>query len=357
MLATASILGSVIVGVPAGFEARAAILPTTATTSSNGLTLGLTAFADHVEIDADSVDPNAILEISKDGTFVDSVIGSGHVIDKDVTQGQNFTYTLEVSSIATKAEAIDAGINATVVKDSKVLGSYVNFSMAAATVGVPYADFVNAFGVAQPASAATVDKTRFRYQTFIPTATTPSKMCFPVYYIDPRATAYLFKGDNRSFDHSPATSKTRHDVIADWNSGGNLTGTPGVGWSHLLVYSNSTLLSDNTLRATTDNMSMTVSYESSTASAFHLHNDTQNPFCGLSNGIFYDIDVVLHRNGTYSVSGVALNAPNHEIWLQDVGTGVWSPVMFKTGNMDCLTPGLSGIIPGCNVTVASSGVF
>ena len=355
--ALAGILGLAIVVLPTGGAARAAVMPPTAISSSNGITLELNAHSDGVWISASSTDSNDTLRISKDGVLLEEVLAGGQLVDRDVTQGQDVTYSVEIANKATVANAIDAGLSNTTIRSSSLLSQYVNFDVVAATVGVPYADAITVFGLPQVASGATVDKTLFRYQTFIPSATTPSNMCFLPQYLDFRANGYVFKGDNRGFDPTPTTSRTKHDVTADWNSGGNLTGYKAVGWSHLLVYAGSTLLSDNLLKAGSENMTATVTYESSSASAFHMHNDTKNPFCALANGIFYDIDVVLHRNGTYSVSGTALNAPDHEIWLQDVATGSWSPIHLKTGNMNCLFTVASGVIPGCNVSVATSGGF
>jgi len=356
-ISLASLLGMAIVIVPSGGAARAAVMPPTAISSSNGITLELNAQSEGVWISASSTNPTDTLRISKQGQPLEVFLASGQLVDRNVTQGEDVTYSVEVVSKATVANAIDAGLASTTFKSNSLLNDYVNFDIVAATVGVPYADAFTLVGLPQVASAATVDKTLFRYQTFIPAAKTEAKGCYSIQYKDQNATDYFYKGDNRGFDPTPATSRTKHDVTADWNSGGNLTGYKAVGWSHLLVYKNSTLLADHMLKAGSENMTATVTYESSTASAFHMRNDTHNPFCELANGIFYDIDVVLHRNGSYSVSGTALNAPNHEIWLQDVGTGTWSPVHLKTGNMDCLFPIINGLIFSCDVAVANSGIF
>jgi hypothetical protein len=196
-------------------------------------------------------------------------------------------------------------------------------------------------------AAVLPDKTYLRYQTFIPYAYVgaPAYVCTykstvneagfllfgPAFALIPQE----FNGNNRSWDASAINnSKTSFTVGIDWLSNGKLATDRRVGETRL--YAN--FLGTRTLvardRASTSGMDLLPQTLTSSYVKFEMKQDVANPLCavGLTLGITYDYHFDVRRTGAYSIYGVSVAAPNHELYYLDDTTSQWSTVMKRTVN-------------------------
>lgn len=202
------------------------------------------------------------------------------------------------------------------------------------------------------ASAAVLpDKTYLRYQTFIPSAYVGAPVYVCTYKSAINEAGFLlfgpafalipqeFNGNNRSWDATAINnSKTSFTVGIDWLSNGRLGTDRRVGETRL--YAN--FLGSRTLvasdRASTSGMSLLPQTLTSTYVKFEMKQDVANPLCaaGLTLGITFDYHFDVRRTGAYSIYGVSVAAPNHELYYMDDTTSQWLTVMKRTVNtFDC----------------------
>lgn len=202
------------------------------------------------------------------------------------------------------------------------------------------------------ASAAVLpDKTFLRYQTFIPYAYVGAPAYVCTYKSAVNDAGYLifgpafalipqeFNGNNRSWDATAINnSKTSFTVGIDWLSNGKLGADRRVGETRL--YANflgiRTLVASD--RASTSGMSLLPQTLTSSYVKFEMKQDVANPLCaaGLTLGITFDYHFDVKRTGAYSIYGVSVAAPNHELYYMDDTTSQWSTVMKRTLNtFDC----------------------
>ncbi|MEO0023724.1 MAG: hypothetical protein RL196_165 [Actinomycetota bacterium] len=329
--------------ISAPSQATTPLLPPSATVSSNGLNLSVEASSSEVHVTWTVNDETQSVILSKDGADLTAATGSGEFVDTNVNAGEEPIYSVRTEAAVTASELLATGFDANlnVVKAAK---RSTKTNAAYAPVGIPFKTSLNFFGLnLQPAAAATVDNTRIRYQAFVPSAyesvprecLTSGDIWNQTFFGD----YFRFNGDNRTFDATPASSRIRFDVTADWLNSGNLTFQKSVGSTHKYQYTSSgTLVADTILKAPTSSMTYTNFKESSTVSMFQIKADTQNPFCAGSNlnGIYYTADFALYRNGTYSIDGVALDYPNHEIWIEKDNSGTWRRLVANAGTTSCL---------------------
>ena len=302
--------------------------------------LTVSASQDGAALDWKTADVNQSIVITKDGIEIAARNGSGSLLDRSVASGDEPVYTIEAAKQATKTELLNSGFEGSKSELTAALPSAQTTDVLSVQVGVPYPSNFTLFGTPAQAATPPVNNTTIRYQTFIHEA----HVLAPYGCLTPLETAsgnvYLFSGDNRSFDPTPGTSRTKYDVTADWNNGGNLSGYKNVGYTHKFVVTLFGLQEVSVDKASLAGITAKVTSESATVSSFHMHQNVENPFClpGIANGIYVDYDFVLWKNGAYSMSGVALDAPDHELYIENDFSNSWKSIFQRVGNMACLAP-------------------
>lgn len=183
-----------------------------------------------------------------------------------------------------------------------------------------------AFAATLPAS------TTFRYTNFIPEyqVDAPYLVCTPG---DNRS--YAFLGDNRTWSVSSSAYRTRMNVSIDWLNGGATTYTRTVHATHRYVKIGSSYVFDEAATASNSTMHLRVDAKSNSVVAFEMWQNVANPLCNslLTGGIRFDYFVAIERAGFYSVEGVAVKVPNHEVYIMDSDDGVWKTV-FRRNHVD-----------------------
>lgn len=188
-----------------------------------------------------------------------------------------------------------------------------------------------AYALASPA------KTSLRYTTFIPEyrVPAPSGICTP---IDSRE--YYFLGDNRTWSVSSTAYRTRLNVYIDWLQGGLTTYSRSVHSTHRYVMDGYAMVLDDSDLASNSTMHLRVDADSSTAVAFEMWQNVPNPLCNpfVTGGIRFDYFVAVERSGVYSVEGVAVKVPNHELYIMDSDDGAWKTIFRRSHvTFDCLS--------------------
>jgi hypothetical protein len=186
---------------------------------------------------------------------------------------------------------------------------------------------------ADVAIAATLPaSTTLRYTTFIPEyqVEAPYLVCTPG---DNRS--YVFLGDNRTWNVTSSSYKTRMNVSIDWIHGGTTSYSKSVHPTYRYVRVGGTYEFDQTATASSSTMHLRVDAYSSTSVAFELWQNVSNPLCNsaLVGGIRFDYFIAIERAGFYSVEGIAVKVPNHEVYIMDSDDGIWKTV-FRRNHVD-----------------------
>jgi|GEM_PF-2577700 len=225
------------------------------------------------------------------------------------------------------------------------------------------------------AMAATLpNRTFIRYQTFIPTEFTPapplactfkSWVADEIFFITgDLATLFLydFGGNNRSWDPDAIeNSKTSFSVGVNWPLNGQLTTSKTVGQTDLyLRFSPTSHLLVASDRALSTGMVMTPYSANSSSVVFEMQQDVTNPLCisGPTLGISFDYHFTIFRSGYYSINGVSIAVPNHELYVRDSDFVSWQPVMRRTLNsFNCLSLLNALTDPNYDVACRDSGTY
>ncbi|MFM6978070.1 MAG: hypothetical protein ACKOWR_05090 [Micrococcales bacterium] len=200
--------------------------------------------------------------------------------------------------------------------------------------------------------------TSFRYTTFIP----EEKVYDFMVNLCPESLGSYFMGDNRTFDSSSASFRTRVNVRVDWIAGGLVSFTKTAGVSTAYIY---VRLSDYigyyvkaSDYADLGEVTVKTRYSSPTHVVFTMDHNAVDPLCKAAveknAGIKYHYDVTVQRSGNYGLIGWALRAPAHEAYIRDSESTSWKPV-FQRENKGfyCL---LWNDFPGCKAESNYSGL-
>lgn len=261
----------------------------------------------------------AILE-NDEGSF-DDILPNGY---SEVI----YTFSLE-SALELESELISQG-----KIDVKDLDSYSNLDVV--TTVLPSS---NVYPMPAYASTSLPSRTRFRYQTFIPEASTkaPSIVCTPL-PDEGGMPIGIFLGNNRGFDPDSLSYKTRSDVVVDWDAGGTITPEFSVGESTQVLsyvyenfFANRTITTKKT--ASSESMKLVRGVVSADYVSFHIYSDVINPFCWdyPTRGMFYDFAFYVHRSGVFVVHGTLRQVPNHELYTRNTLVPFWRTI-FKSSN-------------------------
>jgi hypothetical protein len=253
--------------------------------------------------------------------------------------------TIQVEEIAAEKQ----------LSKGEVQGNFEQVVSSGMTLRVPSAG--SASGTAAFAATSLPDSTLVRYTTFIPnfSVAAPSGACAPV---DNRS--YRFLGDNRGPSPTATSFKTRFDVRVNWTLD-TKTITKSVGQTKRQVYIDSTQSWVPSEYATASKASMiytSLSPQSGGYAKFNMRQDVLNPLCNdiVTNGIYFDFDVSLYQTGSYTFAGVALLAPDHELYVKDSDSTTWTTVFNRpTKTMDCLADGLYHLL-NCTLSKTYAGV-
>lgn len=215
-------------------------------------------------------------------------------------------------------------------------------------------------GQVEIATAATTlpAATSFRYTTFIP----QDRIYDWTIYLCPVPVLSYFVGDNRTFDASSTSFRTRVNVRVDWLAGGVVSSTETAGTSTAYIYDASPPFYIATTAKVTDladmsEVKVTPTSSSSTQAIFKIDHNAVDPLCAKAveenKGIEYHYTVTIQRSGNYGLTGWALRVPAHEAYIRDSSSPAWKTV-FQRENLgfNCL---LFRTDPGCRANINYSG--
>lgn len=260
------------------------------------------------------------IEQKSDGSFEDTLM---------VTSATPlYTFSLE-SPLQLDSELVTSGK----IK-ARDLGAYVNLNVVSSQAPLASNESMSAF-----AATSLPSRTRFRYQTFISEYDTmaPPIACAPISTGDYVLNAN-FLGNYRTWNPDSESFKTRSDVLVDWGAGGMLTTDFAVGETTLVLeylypfnLGNTTVILKKT--ANTDGMKLVKGVTSSDYVSFHIYTDVTNPFCwdAVTQGINYDFEFYVRRDGVFRVSGTLLRVPNHELYSRNNLVSSWRTI-FQVSN-------------------------
>lgn len=175
------------------------------------------------------------------------------------------------------------------------------------------------------------DVSIFRYQTFIPYANVAGPGApFPGPCNDGILGQVFFNGNNRGFDATSGSFKTRLDTWIDWTAGGDISYNGFVGPT-IMTYISPFGSGSKIKTASSSSMLSVPISQSSEVVKFHASQDVENPFCNslVTLGISFDLDVKIYRSGRYLLGGTAIRVPSHEAYIKDSNSPVWFPVLRR----------------------------
>lgn len=291
---------------------------------------------------------------SHDEVVASSQSNEGTITVPDVTPQEILSYEIRVETPLSFSQAQEIS-----EQHSKPLelvqSSYRHFEGGGMSLRVPSSGTA---GVSAATAAATLpDYTVVRYMTFIPNTWVTA----PPFDACSTSGTFRFLGDNRGFSPTASSFRTRFDVRVNWLNNTAISPTRTVGTTIRQKFNDSTKKweSAGSDIASIETMTLTLSGpQTSNHATFNIHQDVVNPFCtsAPTNGIFADFDLSIWRAGSYSYSGTALLAPNHELYIKDQDKTYWDSLFTsETKNMDCLIPFWSTLI-GCLDDRSGQGV-
>jgi hypothetical protein len=250
-------------------------------------------------------------DLYRDGEFVSKLQNQSSYFDDGLEPGSIHHYQLSIrneliENLTVSLEPIGFDIVGTTVQ----LASQKDFT-AIATLAM----------VSQPTYSI------LRYATFIK----DKYVGTPVVGCSPFGTHFL--GNNRNFNPyaTAQDSKTILTLRVDWNS---LSAEywAYVGPTVMVSMNSATGLYEETFRLQASNENLWVSLRRpilSTSAEFNFYVDAANPAC-LGLPIKVDLDILIKRTGAYFIAGAVRFVPNHEFYLYQDNTDVWSTIYRKS---------------------------
>lgn len=275
--------------------------------TSDVVNLATVSSSSDVELVWDNPD-NLSGVLVRDGVPVTEIDSSGFFIDEEVLPGATYEYTLEFAGTSIHSEAQDELIDLTVSGTSVSLPISSSFS-----------------ATAMVAAATLPEYTILRYLTFIKDAyvPVPSLGCVPF-------IGSHFLGNSRTYSSSATAqqSKTILTVRVDWDSATfrhwNYVGPTTTATKNGSIYTNGLTLqaSDQNVFAAELRPTLTTSAE------FIMHTEAANPFC-LGLPIYSSLKVLVKRTGNYLIKGRVRFVPNHEFYMYQDNTDIWTTIYRK----------------------------
>jgi acid phosphatase class B len=114
--------------------------------------------------------------------------------------------------------------------------------------------------------------------------------------------------------------------------------------------------------ATNESMDLTLNgVQTANHATFNIKQDPKDPMCSFfgatANGVYFDFDFSIWRASSYSYSGTARLAPDHELYLKDSDQASWNTLFQREAlSLDCLNPlSLTAIFSDCMTTAGAQG--
>lgn len=287
--------------------------------SSDAVNLATVSSSSDVELVWDNPD-NLSGVLVRDGIPVTDIDSSGFFIDEEVLPGATYDYTLEFAGTPVYSESQDELIDLTVTGTSVSLPLSTSFS-----------------ATAMVAAASLPEYTIMRYLTFIKDAYVP----IPSFGCIPWIGTH-FLGNNRTYSSSATSqqSKTILTVRVDWDSA-TFRHWNYVGPTTTATKEDSTYKQGLTLQAVdwlvfADELRPTLN----TSAEFLMHTEAANPFCG-GLPIYSSLKVLVKRTGNYLIKGRVRFVPNHEFYMYQDNTDIWTTIYRKNISPEgfpCFTP-------------------
>jgi len=188
--------------------------------------------------------------------------------------------------------------------------------------------------------------TRIRYQTFIADqyADYPLIGCDPVDTFPGLDTKFV--GNNRSFNPLTSNNKTLLDFHLNWSTLSTDTVVRQVGETQVVYVdpnNPSRVFGGEVRQASSTGMHIwwgPQNIRNSSAIQVTLHHDITNPFCEASHlvdGIYYDVNLLAYRAGSYVLDGIVRKVPSHEMYIRDSESTSFTTIMrYNLVTFECL---------------------
>ncbi len=268
------------------------------------------------------------LNITAPGWQVTDELDAGQTEVTGIFPGESLLITVDVRS-APSVQASAEIKTQTALSDSVVLAEFESINIQTIQLEMPSAGFStsSAQAVALPSA------TSFRYTTFIP----QEQVFDPMINLCPATFGSYFLGDNRGFDASSSSFRTRVNVRVDWAAGGAVSYTRSVGlstvYSYVQVNDYVSYYTRSTAYADLSEVTVKPRYISTTHVVFTMDHNAVDPVCPAAveanSGIKYHYDVTVQRSGNYGLEGWALRAPAHEAYIRDSDSPAWKTVFQR----------------------------
>ena len=170
-------------------------------------------------------------------------------------------------------------------------------------------------------------QTILRYTTFI----RPARVDAPPLACDYSWPNHYYGGDNRGFDATGNSFRTRWDRVITWDGSLPDESRTYVGTTH--VYDQSGNLVDQ--RTAPPNFTVGSGMGGEDLRMWDANFDVGDPFCHVGS-IASDFSAWIYRSGSYSVSGDHRSVPDHEIYVKHTNTGWATVYQRQMESLNCL---------------------
>lgn len=316
------------------------------------VTVKVTAGEGNLSLEWSDPPAEKTLTISAPGVHVADEVAGGSAVSTGFDPSDRITLTIEVRS-EVSGSTLEEIVKVTGVAEAEAVEKYETVEVKSLGIVMPDSGFFSTSASASTQPSAT----SFRYTTFI-----PEEQVFDfMVNLCPAPGGSYFLGDNRTFDTTSTSFRTRVNVRVDWLAGGVVSYTKSAGLStsytfirvsdyygYYLKDSGYSNLSEVTVKT---------KYSSTTHVVFTIDHNAVDPMCpaavAANSGIKYRYDVTVQRSGNYGLEGWALRAPAHEAYIRDSESPAWKTVFQRANSgFACL---LFIDYPGCKTEQSYSG--
>jgi hypothetical protein len=311
-----------------------------------------TAGDGHLSLDWSDPSGAQTLSISAPGVHLSDVVEEGSTGAGGFYPGERITVTIDVRSDVS-GSTLEEIVRETGVTETEAVKAFETVELKSLEIVMPVSGVFSTTAVAATQPSAT----SFRYTTFIP----EEKVYDLMVNLCPADFGSYFLGDNRTFDASSTSFRTRVNVRVDWLAGGVVSSTRSAGlstsYTYLLLGPNFGAYVIDSGYANLNEVTVKTKYLSSTHVVFTLDHNAVDPMCPAAvkenAGIRYHYDVTVQRSGNYGLEGWALRAPAHEAYIRDSESPAWKTVFQRSNSgFGCL---LATEFPGCKTEQSYSG--
>lgn len=255
----------------------------------------------YLERMASSGDSGASVEVYRDGSYVGDLDADGAYSDLAPTSDPS-TYELALTVLPTDegAEEETATTSFSLVAEAQTL--------------------LDGF-----APQASNNHMQVQYKTFIPNrrVTAPGTACRASL---PWTTLY-FGGDNRGYSASSSKFRTRTNVQMNFTTK-RITLSKFIGTTNRYPNNTSNVPDQSATEAGKNIYFKKTPKINSSSASYRLYHSSGNPLCWLGGSVWYEVEATIYKNGSASIYGYRLRAPNHEMYIKG-SSGSWQTVMRR----------------------------